>query len=235
MEHPTSVFHTNVLGTCTVLEAARTSPTVRSIVAASSSSVYGSSSTAPFDESQICDKPISPYAATKRANELYAHALHHLHQTPITMLRFFTVYGPRGRPDMAAFKFIHKISQGETIERFGDGSQIREFTFISDIVDGVLKAIDKPNGFQVVNLGGGATYTLAEFIGVIEKGVGREALVRELPPQPGDVAVTSASQKKASEVLGFQPQIGLEEGISRTVEWYRGSFFCSAGVEGGSV
>merc|ERR1712194_538022 len=169
---------------------------------------------APFSEDQVCNQPISPYAATKRSNELFAHTFNHLYQIPITMLRFFTVYGPRGRPDMAAYKFIHKISKGDAIDKFGDGSMIREFTYIDDIIAGVLRAIDvQPTGGKVrlVNLGGGATHTLNNFISTIEKHVGKEAVINQMPVQPGDVEITSACQKLASAELGFKPEISLDE------------------------
>merc|ERR1719262_1979710 len=193
---------------------------VKNVVCASSSSVYGDTSKAPFSEDQLCAKPISPYAATKRACELFAYTFHHLYKLNITMLRFFTVYGPRGRPDMAAFKFINKIHKGQAIDKYGDGSMIREFTYIDDIVDGVVKACDTVSPFEIVNLGGGSTHTLNELIETIEKHVGKKAVINPLPMQPGDVPLTSACQKVAKRVLGFSPKVGLDEGIRRTVEWY---------------
>lgn len=141
------------------------------------------------------------------------------------MLRFFTVYGPRGRPDMAAFKFIDKITKGEKIDKYGDGSMIREFTYIDDIVAGIISAIDTyptNNKVRLVNLGGGATHTLNNLIATIEKHVGKKAVINAMPEQPGDVKITSACQKLASKEIGFKPEISLDEGIRRTVEWYRG-------------
>lgn len=221
IEHVDENIATNILGTTNILECARDFKP-RNVVCASSSSVYGDSSVAPFSEDQVCDKPISPYAATKRADELFGFTFHHLYKLPITMLRFFTVYGPRGRPDMAVFKFVDKISKGEAIDKFGDGSAIREFTYIDDIVDGVIASIDTISEFECVNLGGGSTHTLSELIATVEKHVGKKALINEKPVQPGDVPITSACQKKAKRVLKFEPKVSLDEGVKRTVEWYNG-------------
>lgn len=219
VQNPTDVGVTNVDGTNIILEVSHEYK-IPNLVCASSSSVYGANSVAPFGEDQTCDKPISPYAASKRANELFAFTHWHLYKTPITMLRFFTVFGPRGRPDMAAFKFIKKIDNGDPIDKYGDGSAIREFTYIDDIVDGVVRSMNTPNGFRIVNLGGGSTYSLNQFIEMIEGRVGRKAIINQLPMQPGDVMITSADQKYAKEALGFQPQTSLEEGIKKTWDWY---------------
>lgn len=212
---------TNIAGWTNILECCRDFRP-KNVVCASSSSVYGESSTAPYSEDQVCDKPISPYAATKRAGELFGYTFHHLYGLPITMLRFFTVYGPRGRPDMAVFKFIDRLSKGQAIDKYGDGSMIREFTYIDDIVNGVIAAIDTVSPFEIVNLGGGSTHTLNELIATVEKHVGKQAILNVLPVQPGDVQCTSACQKNAKRVLKFQPSISLDEGIRRTVEWYNG-------------
>eukprot|EP00926_Amoebophrya_sp_RCC4398_P002038 GSA120T00002860001.1 len=220
VQNPCEVIMTNVIGQQRILDAVKKYK-VPYAVCASSSSVYGVSSTAPFSEDQICNQPISPYAASKRSCEMFGHAFNHLNKIPLTMLRFFTVYGPRGRPDMAAFKFIQKIDKGEPIDKFGDGSAIREFTYVNDIVNGVVLSIDtvpQGNGFRVMNLGGGTTHTLNDFIATIEK---HPAAINQLPDQPGDVAITSADQKHAFAEVGFQPEISLDEGIRRTVEWYR--------------
>lgn len=211
----------NIIGTTNIFECSREFG-VKNIVAASSSSVYGDTAIPPFSEDQVCDKPISPYAATKRACELFGYTFHHLYKLNITMLRFFTVYGPRGRPDMAIFKFIDKIYNGRAIDKYGDGSMIREFTYIDDIVDGVVKAVDTISPFEIVNLGGGSTHTLNELIETIEKHVGKKATINQLPMQPGDVPLTSADQTVAKRVLGFSPKIDFDEGIRRTVEWYMG-------------
>lgn len=219
IEHVDENVMTNILGVTNILECARDCKT-KNVVCASSSSVYGQSSTPPFSEDQICDKPISPYAATKRAGELFGHTFHHLYAMNITMLRFFTVYGPRGRPDMAVFKFIDRITKGLPIDKYGDGSMIREFTYVDDIVDGVLAAIDNVSPFEIVNLGGGSTHTLNDLIDTIEKHVGKKAIINQLPLQPGDVHITSACQTNAKRVLKFEPKRSLDEGVRRTVAWY---------------
>jgi len=219
IEHLDENVSINIIGTTNILELSRDYK-VKNVVCASSSSVYGASSTAPFSEDQVCDKPVSPYAATKRCCELFGHTFHHLYKMNITMLRFFTVYGPRGRPDMACFKFINNIHKGKPIDKYGDGSAIREFTYIDDIVKGVVASIDTINPWLIVNLGGGATHTLNDLISTIEKHVGKEAIINQLPNQPGDVPLTSADQAIAKDKLGFVPEVSFDEGIKRTVGWY---------------
>uniref|UniRef100_A0A0G4HR83 NAD(P)-binding domain-containing protein n=1 Tax=Chromera velia CCMP2878 TaxID=1169474 RepID=A0A0G4HR83_9ALVE len=221
IQNPLSNVDTNIMATVRLYDMCREFGVSR-LVIASSSSVYGTSSTAPFSEDQICNQPISPYAATKRASELFGYTYHHLYKMNITQLRFFTVYGPRGRPDMACFKFILAMDEGRKIDKYGDGSAVREFTFVSDIVDGVVAAIDKSgsNAWLVVNLGGGSTHTLNELIETIEKHVGKKAVINQMGDQPGDVPLTSADQTVASRELGFKPKVSLDEGVRRTVEWY---------------
>lgn len=219
IEHIDSNIATNIVGTINIFENCRDFG-VKNVVAASSSSVYGKDSTAPFSEDQRCDTPISPYAATKRCCELFGHTFHHLYKLNITMLRFFTVYGPRGRPDMAAFKFINCIYHDKPIDKYGDGSAVREFTYIDDIVNGVINSIDRIHPWLVVNLGGGSTNTLNELIATIEKHLGKQAVINQLGDQMGDVPLTSADQTVAARELGFAPQVNLDEGIKRTVEWY---------------
>ncbi|CEM32565.1 unnamed protein product [Vitrella brassicaformis CCMP3155] len=219
IQHAISNVQTNILATVHLLELSR-KHNVPNFVMASSSSVYGKSSTPPFSEDQLCNKPISPYAATKRSCELFAHTYHHLYNQNVTCLRFFTVYGPRGRPDMAAYKFIDRIYHDRAIDKYGDGSAIREFTYISDIVDGVIAAIDNPRPYEIVNLGGGATHTLNELISTIEKHCGKKALINQMPDQPGDVPLTSADQKRAQAILNFHPKVSLDDGIRQTVHWY---------------
>merc|ERR1711953_717869 len=219
IEHLDSNIKTNIVGTINIFQLSRDFG-VKNIVAASSSSVYGKESTAPFSEDQRCDTPISPYAATKRSCELFGYTFNHLYQLNITMLRFFTVYGPRGRPDMAAFKFINNIYNEKPIDKYGDGSAIREFTYIDDIVAGVIAAIDRVHPWLVVNLGGGSTNTLNELIATVEKYVGKQAIINQLPNQPGDVPLTSADQTVAKREIGFEPKNDLDTGIKKTVEWY---------------
>jgi len=219
LDHLDENIEVNIVGTTNILEAARDFK-VSNVVCASSSSVYGIGSEAPFEESQICDKPISPYACSKRCCELFGYTFHHLYQLNVTMLRFFTVYGPRGRPDMAAYRFIQKIHEGTPIERYGDGNAVREFTYISDIIDGIMAAVRKPLGYAIVNLGGGSTYTVNEFIAIIEGVTGKKATIHQKPAFPGDVDLTSADQAQAQNLLDFVPKTPLRDGLQLTYEWY---------------
>jgi UDP-glucuronate 4-epimerase len=183
-------------------------------VFASSSSVY------PID------RPISPYATTKRAGELHVFTAHHLHELPAWSLRFFTVYGPRQRPEMAIARFIRSIEAGEAIPFYGDGTSRRDYTYIDDIADGVEAALEQgppASGFEIVNLGGARPVTLSELVAAIEAATGRTARIDRQPLQPGDVPVTYASVEKAERLLGFRARVSLSEGLRRTVEWFRRS------------
>eukprot|EP01039_Chlorochromonas_danica_P003714 gene3714-4063_t len=217
---PYIYVHSNVEGTTRLLDLAR-QYTCKNFVYASSSSVYGCSDKHVLSESDVVEKPVSPYAATKKACELFAYTYHHLYGLNCTGLRFFTVYGPRGRPDMAPFKFIDRIFRGETIQQYGDGSTSRDYTYIDDIARGVVSAIDRPLGCQVINLGNGRPYLLRDFISLVERCVDKPAKIEVMPEQPGDVDRTCADISKARELLDYQPQVTFEEGIARTVEWYR--------------
>ena len=188
---------------------------------ASSSSVYGADSHAPFREDDACTRPISPYAATKRAAELLAYTYHHLYGLPCTALRFFTVYGPRGRPDMAPWRFTEAIYHGRPLQLFGDGSAVRDFTYIDDIIAGVLAALDAVFPYEIINLGNSRTIAIADYIALIERIVGKKAQIVRLPPMAGDVPLTHADIGKARRLLGFDPQTGVEEGMERFVAWYR--------------
>jgi len=195
-------------------------------VFASSSSVYGGSSKSVFSESDVVDNPVSPYAASKKACELLAHTYHHLYKMDVTGLRFFTVYGPGGRPDMAPFMFIDKVSRGVQLMQFGDGSSARDYTYIDDIADGVIRALDRPMGYQIFNLGTGVgnPIKLRDFISTVEKYVGKKANIKVLPDQPGDVPYTCADISKAKKLLGFEPKVSFDEGICRTASWYKSYF-----------
>jgi UDP-glucuronate 4-epimerase len=193
----------------------------RTFVFGSSSSVYGTNSKLPFSEDDAITRPVSPYAATKRANELMAYAYHHLHGLSVTCLRFFTVYGPRQRPEMAIYHFTEKLARGEAVPRYGDGSSARDYTYIDDIVAGTLAALDAAAPFEIVNLGGSRTTTLQRLIQLIADALGTEARVEELPPQPGDVPITFADVSKAKKLWGWEPRVAIEEGIGRFVEWFR--------------
>jgi UDP-glucuronate 4-epimerase len=206
-------------GTTRLLDLARLNE-CKNFVYASSSSVYGSSPKEVLTEDDIVDNPVSPYAATKKSCELLAFTFNHLYGLPCTGLRFFTVYGPRGRPDMAPFKFIDRVYKGKTIQQYGDGTTSRDYTYISDIVAGVVASIDRPLGYEVINLGNGRPFMLKNFIELVEKSVGKSAAIEILPEQPGDVQHTCASIDKAKTLLGYSPQVTFEEGIRLTAEWY---------------
>merc|ERR1711862_956485 len=194
---------------------------VENFVFASSSSVYGGSKSTHFSEDENVDNPVSPYAASKKACELLAYTYHHLYQLNITGLRFFTVYGPRGRPDMAPFKFIDRASRGGEMQQYGDGSSSRDYTYIDDIVDGVVRSIDRRHKYEVFNLGKGDGTSLEEFITLVQKHVGKKAIIKVLPDQPGDVPYTCADVAKAHDYLGYEAKIPFEEGIRRTAKWYK--------------
>lgn len=223
IQDPYVYIHSNIKGTVRLMEMAA-KHSIKNFVFASSSSVYGGSKSCFFSESEVVDHPVSPYAATKKACELLAHTYHHLYNLNITGLRFFTVYGPRGRPDMAPFKFIDRVSRGVEIQQFGDGSSSRDYTYIDDIVDGVVRAIDRPHAYEVFNLGKGDGTSLKDFIGLVQKHVGKKAQIKVLPDQPGDVPYTCADVTKAREMLGYKAKIPFEEGIRRTVAWYKDSY-----------
>lgn len=189
---------------------------------ASSSSVYGEiEGGEPFSEDFSPNKPISIYAATKRATELLAYTYHHLYGLNITKLRFFTAYGPYGRPDMALFKFVTNILGEKPIDVYAEGNQERDFTYVSDIVDGFMLALKKPLGFSVLNLGAGNPVKLLDFIEVIEQVLGVTAEKNLLPAQQGDVARTYADISKASRELGYKPKISIKDGVEKFVQWYR--------------
>lgn len=219
IDDPQIYVHSNVRGTTTLLDAAAKFK-IKNFVFASSSSVYGGSKSTFFSEEEAVDHPVSPYAATKKACELLGHTYSHLYNLPVTGLRFFTVYGERGRPDMAPFKFIDRITTGKQMLQFGDGSSSRDYTYISDIVDGVLRSIDRPYKYQVFNLGKGSGTSLADFISIVEKYVGKKANKKILPDQPGDVPRTCASTEKAKALLGYVAKVPFDEGIRRTVLHY---------------
>lgn len=220
---PYVYVHSNVEGTTRMLDVARKYG-VKNFVYASSSSVYGFSKEEMLCETDTVEKPVSPYAATKKACELLAYTFHHLYGLNCTGLRFFTVYGPRGRPDMAPFKFIDRTYKGEPIQQYGDGNTSRDYTYISDIADGVVLAIDKPLGCEVVNLGNGRPYLLKDFIRLVEKNVGKSAKIQICPEQPGDVQRTCADISKARELLGYNPKVSFEDGIMNTAKWYKSAY-----------
>jgi len=220
IQDPYIYIHSNILGTTHLMELCHKFG-VKNFVFASSSSVYGGSTSTYFSEDENVDNPVSPYAATKKACELLAYTYHHLYNLNVSGLRFFTVYGPRGRPDMAPFKFIDRVSRGLELQQFGDGSSSRDYTYISDIVDGIIRAIDRPYPYQIFNIGKGDGTSLTDFIGLVQKYTGKKATIKVMPDQPGDVPYTCADVRKATCLLGYEAKVPFEEGIRRTVEWYQ--------------
>ena len=225
LEDPASYSETNVTGTVRVFEAALRAG-IRRVVFGSSSSVYGNATPAPFAEDVPAAWPISPYAASKRAGELMAHAFAHLYDMQIACLRFFTVYGPRQRPDLAIHRFTDLIARGQAVRMHGDGSSERDYTYITDCVDGILAAVEwtaRPRSggrAEPINVGGGARVRLDRLIQLIGRTLGREVRIERHPDQPGDVRLTDADLRRAGEELGFRPKVGIEEGIRHFVRWY---------------
>jgi UDP-glucuronate 4-epimerase len=220
LSEPVLYEEVNCVGTLHLLEAAVAHGKPR-FVFASSSSVYGVNSNLPFSEEDPIERPISPYAATKRAGELHAYVAHHVHGLQAVCLRFFTVYGPRQRPEMAIAKFIRALERDEPIPFFGDGSSRRDYTYIDDIMDGVEAALNRPGGFDIINLGGARPVTLAALVAAIEEATGKKARLDRRPEQPGDVPVTYAAVQKAERVLGFRARVPLEQGLAAAVAWQR--------------
>lgn len=217
IEDPWVYMQTNVTGTLNLLELARKN-NVKKIVSASSSSVYGNAEI-PFSEDQNTDKPVSQYAATKKSSEVLCYTYNYLYGMDITLLRYFTVYGPAGRPDMALLNFIKSISEGREITVFGDGTQKRDFTYVDDIADGTIKAL-KPLGYEIINLGNDRPIELSYLIKLIEDNLGRKANIKRIERHPADVKDTWASIDKARKILGWEPKISIEESVRKTVEWY---------------
>ncbi len=220
IQQPLLYEKVNVEGTMNLLELAREFGTAR-FVFGSSSSVYGKNERVPFSESDPVDHPISPYAATKKAGEIICYTYHHLYGLPVTCLRFFTVYGPRQRPDMAIHKFTRLLAQGRPVPMFGDGRSRRDYTYIADIVDGIVKAMDRCRGYHIYNLGESQTIALKDLIALIAQTLGVEAKIERLPEQPGDVPITFADISRAQKEIGYDPKTGIEEGIGHFVKWFR--------------
>lgn len=221
IEQPAYYAAVNVTGTVNVLDAAAAHGVER-FVFASSSSVYGNNPKVPFAEDDPVDHPISPYAATKKAGELICHTYHHLHGLPIACLRLFTVFGPRQRPDLAISKFLRLLAEDRPIPIYGDGSTSRDYTYVDDIVAGILSAMDwchSARGYGVFNLGGSSPVTLRELVETLERVTGRKARVQPLPPQAGDVERTWADLSRSRAALGYQPQVLLEQGIAQQWKW----------------
>lgn len=210
----------NVTGTVHLLEVARKKG-VKKVTIASSSSVYGINSKVPFSESDPIFTPISPYAASKLACEALGHVYHHIHGMDVAMLRFFTVYGPRQRPDLAIHKFAGLIEAGQPIPVFGDGSTSRDYTYVTDTVEGILACTRKEFGFEIFNLGESECTRLSRLIELLESALGKKAVIERHPPQPGDVPITFADISKARKMLGYNPTVKIEQGIKKFLEWFR--------------
>ena len=210
----------NIRGTINLLEMAKNRH-IKKFIFASSSSVYGNNKKVPFSESDPVDNPISPYAATKKACELIAYTYSALYNISVSCLRFFTVYGPRQRPDMAIHKFTRLIAEGKEIPVFGDGKAKRDFTYFSDIIDGVVSSLSRCNGYAIYNLGESRVIELLDLINLIEKNLEKKAKIIWLPPQPGDVDVTYADVTKAKNELAYNPQVKVEEGIKQFIIWFK--------------
>jgi UDP-glucuronate 4-epimerase len=217
---PAHYHDVNCTGTARLLEATRHAG-IQRFIFGSSSSVYGGNERVPFREDDDVSGPVSPYAATKRSNELTCYTFHHLYGMDIACLRFFTVYGPRQRPEMAIHKFVRLIEAGEPLPCFGDGSSERDYTYVHDIIDGIVKAHDKTQGYRIFNLGESQTISLRDLVAAIGRATGKDPVVAWEPDQPGDVPRTFADVSRAKSELGYDPQVGVEEGLRRFVEWYR--------------
>ncbi|MBE5833937.1 MAG: NAD-dependent epimerase [Butyrivibrio sp.] len=232
IDHPDTYINSNIIGFFNILEACRYNP-VKHLLYASSSSVYGGNTKVPFSTEDKVDEPVSLYAATKKSNELMAHAYSKLYDIPATGLRFFTVYGPMGRPDMALFLFANKIMKDQPIQIFNNGDMRRDFTYVDDIVTGVFnmlcnppKPTEKGVRYKVYNIGNHSPEKLMDFVGYLEKALGKEAKKEFLPMQAGDVYQTYADVSELEKDFGFKPSTPLEEGVAKFVEWYKSYYNC---------
>lgn len=219
LAEPALYQRVNVEGTANVLEAARRHG-VRKLVIASSSSVYGVNSAMPFKESDPIFSPISPYAASKLACEALGHVYHHVYGLDVVMLRFFTVYGPRQRPDLAIHKFAKLLSANQPIPVYGDGSSSRDYTYIDDVVAGIVACCERAFGFEILNLGNSQPVPLSELIGLLERFLGKVAQIDRQPPQPGDVPVTFADISKARQLIGYDPRTPITDGVQKFAAWF---------------
>lgn len=219
IQNPILYEKVNVLGTLNLLEISRELE-LQNFIFASSSSVYGTNSKIPFSEEDSISKPISPYAVTKRAGELHCYTYSHLYNIPISCLRFFTVYGPRQRPEMAIHKFARMIDRSQSLTMFGNGLTKRDYTYIDDIVEGILGVLVNPRPFEIYNIGNSSTVELKRLIGLIEDGLGKKANIEVLEEQPGDVPMTYSDISKLNQLAGFKPKVSIEEGIELFLRWY---------------
>ncbi len=218
VEMPDVYLQTNAAGTLNILEWCRKSG-VKKLVMASTSSIYGANPPLPTPEEADSSRPLQIYAASKKAAEVMAYTYHHLFELDVTVLRFFTVYGPAGRPDMVMFRFTQWIAEGKPVAITGDGTQMRGFTYVEDIADGVVKAI-RPLGYEIINLGGHETITINEMLTMIESRLGKKAIIHYIPRHPADVDANWADVSKARRILDWEPKVKLDDGINRLVDWY---------------
>ena len=221
IEEPLTYVSVNLDGTARALDASRRAG-VRRFVFGSSSSVYGNNGKVPFAESDPVDHPISPYAATKKAGELLCHTYHHLYGIAVASLRFFTVFGPRQRPDLAIHKFARRLAEGREIEQFGDGTAARDYTYVDDIVEGIVRALDRCHGWHVWNLGGSHPLPLSALVEKLSRAMNVRPSIRRLPMQPGDVERTWADIALARRDLEWEPRTDFDDGLERFLEWFRG-------------
>ena len=226
IENPLLYKDTNISGTLNLLELSKKYG-VKNFIFGSSSSVYGNAKKVPFSETDNVDYPISPYAASKKACELYCYTYSHLCDINVTCLRFFTVYGPRGRPDMAPYLFTKWINEGSVVKKFGNGESKRDYTYITDIIGGIMKAMEKNFKFEIINLGNSRAVPLGDFISLIEKLVGKKAKIEQVERLPGDVDITYADVSKAKRLLDWEPKVPIEEGMRKFVEWCREELWIS--------
>jgi UDP-glucuronate 4-epimerase len=220
LSFPDRYLETNVKGTINLLEKAKEKK-IKQFIFCSSSSVYGESAKIPFKEEEKILIPVSPYGASKLSGEIFCRTYYYLYRIPTTILRFFTVYGPRQRPEMAIHKFVRLITQKKTVQVFDNGKSSRDYTYIGDIIEGIIKALDNINDFEVFNLGNSHPIKLEKIVDVIGKKLGIKARIKKMPSQPGDVSRTFADIKKAKEKLGWVPKFSIEKGIGNFIEWYK--------------
>lgn len=231
VENPWVYYEANTTGTLNLLEKCRLLG-IPKFILASTSSLYGADNEMPFSETADTNRPLSPYAASKKAAETLAYTYHYLYGTDVTVLRFFTVYGPAGRPDMSLFRFVQFVSEGKEVPIFGDGKQSRDFTYVDDVARGVVAAL-RPLKYEVINLGSDAPVVLRDALAMVEEFVGKAAIVRHLPIHKSDVPATWANISKAERLLGWRPQVDMREGVRRLVEWYGENRSWASGIETG--
>jgi nucleoside-diphosphate-sugar epimerase len=218
VENPWVFLETNITGTLNMLELCKQYGIPKFLIA-STSSIYGANPPYPTPENVDTDKPLQPYAASKKGAEVLSHAYHHLYGIDVSVVRYFTVYGPAGRPDLALFRFVQWISEGRPVHVYGDGEQSRGFTYVDDIARGTISAL-KPFGYEIINLGGHEVITINNLVKLIEDVTGKKAKIERHPPNPADMLTNWADVSKAKKLLGWQPQVGMREGVEALVKWY---------------